>query len=197
MKALIKQLLREGLSGPLEYRIEHLNYHHGQDDYELGLYLNDDILGMVQYTIYDGELTVNDIIVLPKYRRQGIGSKMMQYIKQQYPDAKYVPSMMTDLGAKFKHKHHDDLNNMNEDDEEFEVPDYAVVEIMIPMAYLPLKYYFQAIPINHLQSDRVYVNKGAGGKSISTRNVKVLKTFKYSEKDEMEAYLNELRNKAL
>jgi GNAT superfamily N-acetyltransferase len=197
MKALIKQLLREGLTGPLEYRIEHMGYHHGQDDYELGVYLNDDILGMVQYTIYDGELTVRDIIVLPKYRRLGIGSKMMQYVKQQHPDAKYVPSMMTDLGVKFKHKHHDDLDNMMEDNEEFEVPDYAVIEIMIPMAYLPLKYYFQAIPVHHLQSDRVYVNKGAGGKSISTRNVKVLKTFKYTEKDEMEAYLKELRSKAL
>jgi GNAT superfamily N-acetyltransferase len=194
MKALIKQLLREGLTGPLEYRIEHMGYHHGQDDYELGVYLNDDILGMVQYTIYDGELTVRDIIVLPKYRRLGIGSKMMQYVKQQHPDAKYVPSMMTDLGVKFKHKHHDDLDNMTE---EIEVPDYAVIEIMIPMAYLPLKYYFQAIPVHHLQSDRVYVNKGAGGKSISTRNVKVLKTFKYTEKDEMEAYLKELRSKAL
>jgi GNAT superfamily N-acetyltransferase len=194
MKTLIKQLLREGLTGPLEYRIEHMGYHHGQDDYELGVYLNDDILGMVQYTIYDGELTVRDIIVLPKYRRLGIGSKMMQYVKQKHPDAKYVPSMMTDLGVKFKHKHHDDLDNMTE---EVEVPDYAVIEIMIPMAYLPLKYYFQAIPVHHLQSDRVYVNKGAGGKSISTKNVKVLKTFKYSEKDEMEAYLNELRSKAL
>lgn len=194
MKSLIKQLLKEGLTGPLDYRIEHMGYHHGQDDYELGVYLNDDILGMVQYTIYDGELTVRDIIVLPKYRRLGIGSKMMQYVKQQHPDANYVPSMMTDLGVKFKHKHHDDLDNMTE---EVEVPDYAVIEIMIPMAYLPLKYYFQAIPVHHLESDRVYVNKGAGGKSISTRNVKVLKTFKYDEKDEMEAYLKELRSKAL
>jgi GNAT superfamily N-acetyltransferase len=194
MKALIKQLLREGLTRPLEYRIEHMGYHHGQDDYELGVYLNDDILGMVQYTIYNGELTVRDIIVLPKYRRLGIGSKMMQYVKQEHPDAEYTPSMMTDLGVKFKHKHHDDLHNMTE---EIEVPDYAVIEIMIPMSHLPLKYYFQAIPVHYLQSDRVYVNKGAGGKSISTRNVKVLKTFKYSEKDEMEAYLKELRSKVL
>ena len=77
---------------------------------------------------------------------------------------------------------------------ENEIPDYAVIEIMIPMAYLPLKYYFQAIPIHHLDSDRVDVNKGAGGKSISTKNVKVLKTFKYDEKDEMESYLNNLRD---
>jgi hypothetical protein len=55
MKSLIKQLLREGLTGNLDYRIEHVDSHSGQDDYELGVYLNDDILGLVQYTIYDGE----------------------------------------------------------------------------------------------------------------------------------------------
>ena len=43
MKSLIKQLLREGLTGKLNYEIEHLNHHHGQDDYELGLYLNGEI----------------------------------------------------------------------------------------------------------------------------------------------------------
>jgi GNAT superfamily N-acetyltransferase len=192
MKTLIKQLLREALTGPLEYRIEHMGYNHGQDDYELGVYLNDDILGMVQYTIYDGELTVRNIVVLPKYRRLGIGSKMMQYVKQQHPDAKYVPSMMTDLGVKFKHKHHDDLDNMTE---EIETPDYAVVEITIPIAYMDPKYYYQAVPINQLDSDRIYIWKGAaGGKSISTKSVRVLKTFKYNEKDEMDVYLNQLRN---
>lgn len=195
MKTLIKQLLREGLTGPLEYRIEHIGYNYGQDDYELGVYLNDDILGMVQYTIYDGELTVRNIVVLPKYRRLGIGSKMMQYVKQQHPDAKYVPSMMTDLGVKFKHKHHDDLDNMTE---EIETPDYAVVEITIPIAYMDPKYYYQAVPINQLNSDRIYIWKGAaGGKSISTKSVKMLKTFKYDEKDEMENYLNQLRNNEL
>jgi GNAT superfamily N-acetyltransferase len=195
MKTLIKQLLREALTGPLEYRIEHIGYNYGQDDYELGVYLNDDILGMVQYTIYDGELTVRNIVVLPKYRRLGIGSKMMQYVKQQHPDAKYVPSMMTDLGVKFKHKHHDDLDNMTE---EIETPDYAVVEITIPIAYMDPKYYYQAVPINQLDSDRIYIWKGAaGGKSISTKSVKMLKTFKYDEKDEMENYLNQLRNNEL
>jgi hypothetical protein len=123
---------------------------------------------------------------------------MMQYVKQQHPDAKYVPSMMTDLGVKFKHKHHDDLHNMMEDNEEFEVPDYAVIEITIPIAYLDPKYYYQAVPVHQLDSDRIYIWKGsAGGKSISTKSVRLLKTFKYTEKDEMEAYLKELRSKGL
>lgn len=192
MKRLIKQLLREGLTGQLDYEIEHLNSYKGQNDYELGVYLNGDILGLVQYTIYNGELTVSDIIVRPEYRRQGIGSKMMQYIKQQHPEAKYVPSMMTDLGAKFKHKHHDDLFNMTE---EIEGSDYAVIEIITPIAYLDPKYYYQEVPVHYLDSDKIYIKRGAaGGKSISTKSVRLLKTFKYDEKDKMEAYLNKLRN---
>ncbi len=79
-------------------------------------------------------------------------------------------------------------------DKEFDGPDYAVFEIIIPMAYLDPKYYYQAAPLHNLESDRVYIWKGsAGGKSISTKSVKVLKTFKYSEKEEMELYLKQLR----
>jgi hypothetical protein len=76
-----------------------------------------------------------------------------------------------------------------------ELPDYAVIEITIPIAYMDPKYYYQAVPVHQLESDRIYIWKGAaGGKSISTKSVRVLKTFKYTEKDEMEAYLNQLRN---
>jgi hypothetical protein len=120
---------------------------------------------------------------------------MMQYVKQQHPDAKYVPSMMTDLGVKFKHKHHDNLHNLNEN---LDTIDYGVFEILIPIAYMDMKYYFQARPMDEIISGKVFIKKGsAGNKSISTRNIKVLKTFKYSEKNEMEAYLKELRSKAL
>jgi len=79
-----------------------------------------------------------------------------------------------------------------------ELPDYAVIEITIPIAYMDPKYYYQAVPIHQLESDRIYILKGAaGGKSISTKSVRVLKTFKYDEKDEMESYLNQLRNNEL
>lgn len=90
----------------LDYRIEHVDHNSGQEDMELGLYNadNDEIIGMVQYTLYDGEISVKDIIVRPEFRRKGFGSRMMQYIKKHHPDHKYVPSMKTDLGAKFKHK---------------------------------------------------------------------------------------------
>lgn len=98
------------LSEAFNYEVEHLDSYGNQNNYELGLYLDGDIVGLVQYTIFDDKLQVSNILVRPEYRRQGIGSRMMQYIKQQNPTANYEPSMKTDLGAKFKHKTIPDLN---------------------------------------------------------------------------------------
>jgi GNAT superfamily N-acetyltransferase len=114
MKDLIRKLLKEGLNDNLTYTEEHLGSNDGQDNYELGLYLNDEIVGMVQYVIFEGELTVSDVIVRPEFRRQGFGSRMMQYIKKIHPEAEYKPSMMTDLGSAFKHKEIPDLNTLDE-----------------------------------------------------------------------------------
>ncbi len=196
MKSLIKQLLREGLNDSLSYEEEHLGSVYGQDNYELGLYLNGEIVGLVNYVIFQGELTVSNIIVRPEFRRRGFGSRMMQYVKQIHPEAKYRPYLKTDLGAKFKHKEIPDLNKLDENDEQFE---YGVFEIMIPIAYLDMKYYFQARPMREINSDRVFIKKGAAGhKSISTKNIKLLKTFNIpSQENEMEEYLNQLRNSYL
>lgn len=88
----------------ITYNIEHIDGYSGQDNYELGMYINGEIVGMVQYVIFRGELTVSDIIVRPEFRRKGFGSRMMQYLKQEHPDAKYTPSFKTELGSKFNHK---------------------------------------------------------------------------------------------
>lgn len=110
MKKFIKKLVRESLKGLINYEVEHLGGSNGQDDYELGAYVDGDIIGMVQYTIFEDELTIRDIMVRPEYRRQGFGSKMMQYLKQYHPDATYKPSLKTDLGSSFQHKQHIDIN---------------------------------------------------------------------------------------
>jgi GNAT superfamily N-acetyltransferase len=105
MKNNIKKLLREEVSKQnLKYEFEHLDSYSGQNNYELGLYLNNEIIGTVEYTTYDGFITVSDILVRPEYRRKGYGSKMMKAIKENHPEFKYKPSFKTDLGAKFKHK---------------------------------------------------------------------------------------------
>lgn len=75
-------------------------------------------------------------------------------------------------------------------------PDYAVIEITKPLSYLSMKNYYQIVPYKDTLRDKIYINKGAsGGKSISTKNINVLKTFNGgSNNPEMKDYLNNLRD---
>ena len=41
----------------LKYKVEHIDSYGGQDNMELGLYLGDDIIGLVQYVLYGEDLT--------------------------------------------------------------------------------------------------------------------------------------------
>jgi GNAT superfamily N-acetyltransferase len=114
MKDLIRKLIKEGLDDTLTYEEEHLGSVYGQDNYELGLYLNGEIVGLVNYVIFEGELTVSMINVRPEFRRRGFGSRMMQYIKKIHPEAEYKPYLKTDMGMAFKHKEIPDLNKLDE-----------------------------------------------------------------------------------
>lgn len=96
----------------IDYRFEHINSYSGQHNYELGAYIDNNIVGLVEYVLYDGELTISDVVVLPKYRRMGIGSRMMRRVKDNHPEYVYRPSMKTDLGGKFIHREIDDLDHI-------------------------------------------------------------------------------------
>jgi GNAT superfamily N-acetyltransferase len=76
----------------------------GQVNMEAAIYVDGQIVGAVEYVLYDGELTVSDIQIRPEYRRMGYGSRLMKYIKEQNPEYRYVPSFKTEDGAAFKHK---------------------------------------------------------------------------------------------
>ena len=76
----------------------------GQTNMTALVYVNNEPVGGVDYVLYGNELTVSDIIVKPEWRRKGFGSRLMYYIRLKNPEYKYVPSMKTDLGSKFKAK---------------------------------------------------------------------------------------------
>ena len=104
MRGFIKKLLREELEGKITYYNRHMDSYSDQHNYQLELSLNGELVGVTEYVLYDGEITISDIGVRPELRRQGLGSRMVKYIKNEFPEYQYVPSMKTDLGAKFKHK---------------------------------------------------------------------------------------------
>jgi hypothetical protein len=72
--------------------------------------------------------------------------------------------------------------------------EYAVIEILKPSSRMPQKWYFQAVPYNKTEHEKIYIRRGpAGTLTISTKNIKVLKKFKESEKEEMDKYLEKVR----
>jgi GNAT superfamily N-acetyltransferase len=86
------------------YTNEVLDAYSGQINCEAGIYVDSEIVGIVQYVLFDNKLTVSDIFVRKEFRRMGYGSRLIKYIKQENPEYKYKPSLKTDLGAAFKHK---------------------------------------------------------------------------------------------
>lgn len=90
--------------GEISFEQEHLDHYDGQDNYELGVYENGEVIGYVDYTIFQNEITVSDILVHPKRRREGFGSMLIKKMKQLHPESTYKPSLKTDLGSKFIHK---------------------------------------------------------------------------------------------
>ena len=73
--------------------------------------------------------------------------------------------------------------------------EYAVIEILKPSSRVPLKWYFQSVPYHQTQEDKISIKRGSAGiLTISTKNIKILKKFKKSEKEEMDKYLEKLRD---
>ena len=106
-----------------------------------------------------------------------------------------------DLKKFFEVRYYDEIAKYYKDkfpesiNEQISDAEYAVIEITKPMSRMQQKWYFQAVPINKTQHDKIYIKRGpAGILTISTKNIKIHKTFKNSEKEEMDKYLEKLRD---
>ena len=62
---------------------------------------DDVLIGYIQYGYYKGTVNIQMIKVSDAYRRQGIATKMMQYLQKQYPDTEINPGMTTPDGTEF------------------------------------------------------------------------------------------------
>jgi GNAT superfamily N-acetyltransferase len=87
-----------------------LDAHDGQLDCQLvayppGLRFDDwpppDIYGFIQYSIYDNVLQIAMISVPPQYRRMGVATKMMEYLREQHPGTPVDTSFQTKSGELF------------------------------------------------------------------------------------------------
>jgi hypothetical protein len=66
----------------------------------------------------------------------------------------------------------------------------AIIRINISMRYMDPANYYQAVPYHATKDRMIYIKKGAAGhKSISTKNIEVLKVFPSTEVDNINNYL--------
>lgn len=64
---------------PIEYSLEHVNHHHGQDDYVLYAHKWNMLhMGHLKFSTYRGDTHVQMLHVDPKFRRQGVGSGLIR-----------------------------------------------------------------------------------------------------------------------
>ena len=91
----------------ITYTYENVDSYSGQNNWEAGIYVNGDIVGLIEFVTYFGELTISNIFIKPDERRKGYGSRLFKYVISNWSDYKYIPSMKTDDGLKFKHKNID------------------------------------------------------------------------------------------
>ena len=67
----------------LAFENMHIDSHHGQDDYNLVARNQEDNapMGLVEYTIYDAKIYINNMLVKEGFRRMGIGTAMINELK--------------------------------------------------------------------------------------------------------------------
>lgn len=82
---------------------ECIGYHHGQSDMVIRAYdtQTKDLVGQLSYNIFDNELHISMIEVVPKYRRQGVGTLLMKKMKEENPGLVVKPGLMTNDGYPF------------------------------------------------------------------------------------------------
>ena len=72
--------------------------HSGQIDMEMAVYKGEIPVGSMQYSVYEGIPKISMIEVLPEYRRQGYGTRLLRYLQEQYPDVEIEWGILTEDG---------------------------------------------------------------------------------------------------
>jgi len=85
----------------LTFTSEVTGAYRGQVNIETGAWLDKRALGYIQYSIYQDEIHINHVLVLPEYRRQGIATALMNKVKEENPEMNINFGMTTPEGASF------------------------------------------------------------------------------------------------
>jgi riboflavin biosynthesis RibT protein len=64
--------------------------------WQLFLWKEEDIIGLIGITNHDDSYEIQHISVNPSHRNQGIGKKMVQALKELYPDKSIMTNQLTE-----------------------------------------------------------------------------------------------------
>ena len=60
-----------------------------------------EVIGIINYSIFDDEIDIKMIEVVEGYRRQGVGTRMIEYLKNENLDMKINTGLSTKMGTPF------------------------------------------------------------------------------------------------
>ena len=79
------ELYESIINESIEFKDEYVNYYSGQYDYRINAIENGEVLGYIDYTDYNDEISIKYIEVNPKHRRKGIGEQLVLQLQKKYP----------------------------------------------------------------------------------------------------------------
>ena len=100
--AISSTMIREPRGGlteaaDLSFDEQHHGYGHGQHDLTLVARRSGQIVGAVDFSLYQGEVAIK--MIRSAHERQGIGSAMMRELQRRYPDQEIEWGSLTAAGA--------------------------------------------------------------------------------------------------
>ena len=81
-------------------KVESTGYGYGETFFTMSYEQDGKVVGTIEFSEFDGEPNVKMIEVDPDYRRQGIGTKLLQELQKKYPDTEINFGMSTPDGTK-------------------------------------------------------------------------------------------------
>lgn len=74
----------------------------GQTNMRMEAKVGDNVIGTLTYNEYEGKPNIDMIEVNPKYRRQGVATKLVQQLQEKYPNIEINWGTLSEDGANFK-----------------------------------------------------------------------------------------------
>jgi predicted N-acetyltransferase YhbS len=94
--------LLEDANGGLTFNIETHGFSHGQKDLSLVARMDGKTVGKIDFSDYEGEISLKFIKTAPDMTRQGIATQMMRRLQAEYPGTEIAWGGLTDDGAEFR-----------------------------------------------------------------------------------------------